>query len=76
MTNPLSIPSLHQKKSSSSAVVGPGAVSANFLGKRVHFRTELFTQLEKLEGLFRQGSLTREQCDELKNSIMGDIKKL
>ena len=64
------------KKSSSSAVVGPGAVSANFPGKHVHLRTELFTQLEKLEGLFRQGSLTREQCDELKNSIMGDITKL
>jgi len=65
------------KKSSSSSVVGPGAVStANSPGKRVHLRTELFTQLEKLEGLFRQGSLTREQCDELKNSIMGDIKKL
>ena len=64
------------KKLSSSAVVGPGAVSANSPGKRVHLRTELFTQLEKLEGLFRQSSLIREQCDELKNSIMGDIKKL
>ena len=66
------------KKSSSSAAVEPGAVSTvNSPGKRVRLRTELFTQHEKLEGLFRQGSkVTREQCDELKNNIMADIRKL
>ena len=66
-------------KKSTSATLGSGAVSQatiNSPGKRVHLRTELFIQLEKLEGLFKQGSLTREQCDELKKSIMGDIKKL
>ena len=62
---------------SSSATIRSGVVSTmNSPGKRVHLRTELFTQLEKLEGLFKQGSLTKEQCDELKKSIMGDIKKL
>ena len=45
-------------------------------GKRVHLRTELFTQLEKLEGLYEKGCVTKEQCDELKKSIMGDIKGL
>ena len=65
------------RKASSSATIRSGVVSTmNSPGKRVHLRTELFTQLEKLEGLFKQGSLTKEQCDELKKSIMGDIKKL
>lgn len=68
------------KRSSMPAVAaGSSSVSVatvNSPGKRVHLRTELFTQLEKLEGLCKQGSLTREQCDELKKSIMGDIERL
>ena len=45
-------------------------------GKRVRLRTELFTQLEKLEGLFEMGSITNEQCEDLKKTIMGDIQEL
>ena len=66
-----------QSSTSAAAGSGSGAVSTvNSPGKCVHLRTELFTELEKLENLFKQGSLTREQCDELKKSIMGDIKRL
>ena len=48
----------------------------NSHGECVHLRTELFTQLEKLEDLYEKGCVTKEQCDELKKSIMGDIKGL
>ena len=44
--------------------------------KRVQLRTELFTQLEKLGSLFDKGSLTKEQFEELKHNVLGDIKEL
>ena len=44
--------------------------------KRVQLRTESFTQLEKLGSLFDKGSLTKEQFEELKHNVLGDIKEL
>ena len=40
------------RKASSSATISGVVSTMNSPGKRVHLRTELFTQLEKLEGLF------------------------
>ena len=66
------------KKTSTSAPSQPvtSTPATQSPGKRVRLRTELFTQLEKLEGLFEKGSITKEQCEDLKKTIMGDIKEL
>ena len=65
-----------KSSASTSGSVSTSNTVTSSPGKRVHLRTELFTQLEKLEGLYEKGCVTKEQCDELKKSIMGDIKGL
>ena len=63
------------KKETSGSRIAPSATGVS-PGKRVHLRTELFTKLEKLSHLCDSGSIMKEQHEELKKSIMDDIKEL
>lgn len=68
--------SFFKNRAKSKPATAPTASAMPSPIKRVQLRTELFTQLEKLGGLFDKGSLTQEQFEELKQNVLGDIKEL
>jgi hypothetical protein len=53
--------------SSSSVAISPG--------KRINLRGQCVEQLQKWHDLLEGGAITKEQYDELKSTIIDDIKK-
>ena len=66
--SPESTQSLVSKKPTSGGVISPG--------KRVNIRSELIDQLIKCQDLIDPGVITKEVFDELRLTILADLKKL
>ena len=73
-------PFLTRKCSAESAqsVVSKKPTSAGGIspGKRVNIRSELIDQLKKCQDLIDSGAISKEVFDELRLTILADIKKL
>ena len=66
--SPESTQSLVSKKPTSGGVISPG--------KRVNIRSELIDQLKKCQDFINSGAITKEVFDELRLTILADLKKL
>ena len=73
-------PFFTRKRSAESAqsVVSkkPTAIGGISPGKRVNIRSELIDQLKKCQDLIDSGAISKEVFDELRLTILADIKKL
>ena len=80
LDNPPDKPFFTRKHSAESAqsVVSKKPTSTGGIspGKRVNIRSELIDQLKKCQDLIDSGTISKEVFDELRLTILADIKKL
>ena len=62
--------------SGSTATISSMSTSTNSPSKRVGLRTQYIDQLSKWHSLLNTGAIDQAQYDELKEAILGDIKKM
>ena len=62
-------------KSSQEKIDGSGKVDGLSPGKRIQYRSECITQLDKWHALMERGAITMEEFTEMQQKILSDIKK-
>ena len=69
--NPPNKPFFRQRKRKSVEFHSPTGLSPS---KQVHLRTELIEQLSKWHALLESGAITQEQYQDMKDTIISDMK--